>query len=449
MPKPPSAARRRAKPRGRARPAPAAPVEAVVERLGAQGDGVAETGAAGRLYIPYAAPGDRLIATPGPRRGDGRAAQIAEILSPSPERIDPVCRHFGRCGGCALQHVRADAIAREKRALLVDALARKGFAAPPVAETVSIPPGDRRRARFAVRRRAGGAVLGFNERAGAAVVDLQECPVLRPDLAAVLPALRALCGRLDSLGRAADLQVLASETGLDLLFAPDRPAEPGLAEREALTAFADARDAARIAWIPAPDAPPEPVVARRAPRVVFGGVALDPPPGAFLQPGRAGEAAIGAAVAAALEAHAPAADRIADLYAGCGALGLPLAARGLAVHAVEGLADHIAAFRKAGGAQGLRVSAEVRDLARAPLEPEELARFDAVLFDPPRAGAAEQARMLAGSAVPLVIAVSCNPSTLARDLRLLADGGYRLVDAQPIDQFPWSGHLEAVAAMVR
>lgn len=427
-------------------PPPAAdPVEVTVARLGAQGDGIAEDATLGRLYIPLAAPGDRLVVVPGATRGDGRVARIEAVLAPSPDRADPACRHFGTCGGCALQHVAAPAIAAGKRALLVDALARKGLEDVPVSETVSIPPGSRRRARLAVRRTKGSAILGFNERQGARVVDLGECPVLEPALAEMLPALRRLVADLKSLGAGGDLHIQSSETGADLLILPDKPADPGLAEREALAAFADAHGLARISWTPEPGAMPEPVAARDAPRIRFAGIAIEPPPGAFLQPSLAGERAITAAVAAAVGP----ADRVADLYAGCGSIGLSLAAAGKAVHAAEGLSDHVTAFRKAGGAAGLRVSAEVRDLAAQPLTAVELQRFDAVVFDPPRAGAADQARALAESSVPRIAAVSCNPATLARDLSILVDGGYRVLAATPIDQFPWSGHLEAVALLAR
>lgn len=447
-------ARRPRKPTRRPDTRPSAPsgppATVAVERIGAQGDGIAEDERLGRLYIPFAAPGDRLAVRPGARRGDGRVATIERIDAPGPDRAAPPCRHFGTCGGCALQHVSGPAIAREKRALLADALARKGLEDVPVSETVSIPPGSRRRARFALRRvgerRVGGrTVLGFNERQGARIVDLAECPLLEPGLAAMLADLRDLARRLPSLGSGGDLHIQGSETGADLLFLPDRPGDPGLAEREAIAAFAETQGIARISWAPAPGAPPEPVAARVAPRVSFAGIAIHPPPGAFLQPSLAGERAITAAVAAAIGT----ADRVADLYAGCGSIGLPLAAMGKAVHAAEGLADHVDTFRKAGGAAGLRVSAEVRDLAAEPLSAAELARFDAVVFDPPRAGAAEQAAALAASAVPRIAAVSCNPATLARDLAILVEGGYRVLATTPIDQFPWSGHLEAVAVLSR
>ncbi|MBP5857215.1 class I SAM-dependent RNA methyltransferase [Marivibrio halodurans] len=439
--RPPGTRRAEASPRPVAGP----PTAVAVERVGAQGDGIAEDETLGRLYIPLAAPGDRLTVRPGARRGDGRVAAIETIDTPGPDRVTPPCRHFGTCGGCALQHLSAAAIAREKRALLADALARKGLEDVPVSETVAIAPGGRRRARFAMRRVKGRTILGFNERQGARIVDLDECPLLEPALAAMLPDIRHLATRLPSLGTGGDLHIQGSETGADLLFLPDKPGDPGLAEREAIAAFAEARGIARISWTPAPGAPPEPVAARAAPRVSFAGIAIHPPPGAFLQPSLAGERAITAAVAAAVGP----AERVADLYAGCGSIGLSLAVMGKAVHAAEGLADHVDAFRKAGGAAGLRVSAEVRDLAAEPLSAAELARFDAVVFDPPRAGAADQAAALAASAVPRIAAVSCNPATLARDLSILVEGGYRVLAATPIDQFPWSGHLEAVAVLAR
>jgi 23S rRNA (uracil1939-C5)-methyltransferase len=188
----------------------------------------------------------------------------------------------------------------------------------------------------------------------------------------------------------------------------------------------------------------EPIARRRPPLVRFAGIDVEPPPGAFLQPSVEGEQALAGLVSEAVGTRSP----LADLYAGCGSFTFPLAARAV-VHAVDGDAAAIQALIAAAARASARVSSETRDLARRPLLADELKRFQAVVFDPPRAGAAGQAEILATDGPPLVVAVSCNPATLARDARILANGGYNLVRATPVDQFPWSAHLETVAVFER
>jgi 23S rRNA (uracil1939-C5)-methyltransferase len=415
-------------------------MDVTVETIGAQGDGIAHS-PAGRLYIPFAAPGDRLRVQPGEPRGDGRAARIEEILEPGPDRIKAACRHFGECGGCALQHVAPSGVAGAKRGLLQTALERRGLRDVPIAATVSVPPGTRRRVRFAFRRGMRG-ILGFNRRESRLVLNIAECPVVRPEIAALLRPLRALCHSLPPIGGSADVQVTLLESGLDLLLVPERPADPDRSARESLAAFADAHDLCRLSWESGGGV--EPIVVRRTPVVRFSGAPVQPPASAFLQPSAEGEQAIVRAVLDALADAKPA--RIADLYAGCGALSFPLATVA-SVQAFEGDKQMIAALRAA--AKGGNLDVEKRDLDRNPLTPEELKPFGAVVFDPPRAGARPVAEALARSAVPVVVAVSCNPATLARDLRILVDGGYRIDRVTPIDQFPWSAHVEAVAVLRR
>ncbi|MGE4221308.1 MAG: class I SAM-dependent RNA methyltransferase [Alphaproteobacteria bacterium] len=423
-----------------------AEVEATVAALGAQGDGIAEVGGQ-RLYIPFAAPGDRLRVTPGAPRGDGREARIVRMLAPGPNRIDPACPHFGLCGGCALQHLSPTAAADHKRGLLQRALAHRGLDAP-VAETVAIPPGTRRRVSFAFRR-GRTPVLGLNRRASQEVFDLSACPVLHPDLTALVAPLRRALAPLAALGRQADLRLTRTDSGIDMLLVPERPRAPDLDTRMTLAELAETNDLARISWQADPrrGGPAiEPIAARRAPRVTFGDVTVRIPADAFLQPSVEGERALAGLAAAAIENAPHPVRRIADLYAGCGSLSFPLA-RLAPVHAVEGDATMLAALS---GARGTRpMTTEVRDLARRPLLATELAGFDAVVFDPPRAGARTQAAEIAASRVPTVIAVSCNPATMGRDLRLLVDGGYRIERAVPVDQFPWSAHVEAVAVLRR
>ncbi len=415
-------------------------LEVRVESIGARGDGIAES-PMGPLYIPYAAPGDRLRVRVGGPRGDGRTARIETILDPSPDRTDPACRHFGTCGGCSVQHLADTAIAGLKRSLVTTALRRKALPEDTVTETITAPPGSRRRASLAFHR-GGATVLGFNERASRQILNIRECPVMRPALMHLLSPLRGLCADLDALGRSADLHVTETASGIDLLILPARPADPGLKGRETLAAFAETHDLCRISWGTGTEI--EPIVQRREAVMRFAGAAVALPPGAFLQASEAGEKSIQEAATAAIGKSGAA--RIADLYAGCGTLCFPLA-KIAPVHAVEG--DESLAAALAQATQGHPVTVERRDLQRDPMTPAALNDFDAVLFDPPRAGAKPTADALALSQVPLVVAVSCNSATLARDLRILVDGGYRLESVTPIDQFTWSAHVEAVAVLRR
>ena len=415
-------------------------VDVCVPRIGARGDGIAD-GPAGRLYIPYAAPGDRLRVRIGAARGDGHAARIDAILQPAQVRQQPVCRHFGACGGCALQHLRDDAVAALKRSLLLQALVRKGLDDATVAETISVAAATRRRIRLTYRR-GHSTTLGFNRRGSRRVLDIAECPVVLPEIARLLGPLHEFCGTVDALGATGDIQVTATDTGIDLLPIPSRPADPDLAAREAAAAFADRHDLSRIAWQVGRDW--EPIAERRPAVVGFAGIPVVIPPTAFLQASKAGEDAIVDIITRAFAAANPA--RIADLYAGCGALSVP-AARIAPVFAVDGDPAMTAAL--AAAASGRNIGVATRDLQKDPFPAAALAEFDAVIFDPPRAGAHGTAEALAGSAVPLVVAVSCNPATLARDLRILVDGGYAIECITPIDQFKWSAHVEAVAVLRR
>ncbi len=410
--------------------------EVEISALGARGDGIGDLD--GRpVYVPYTLPGDRArIRIDGERQGAVQA-RLEALLAAGTDRVDAVCAHFGTCGGCLLQHVGAAAYRRWKTGLVADALARRGLGDVAVGGLVTTPPAGRRRARFAALRRAGGVVFGFNERRGRRIVDLGECHVLRPAIVDLLPPLRHLLGDLLPAGGAVDVQVTETDTGLDVWLCADRPLD--LAALEALGAFAEARDLARLSW-GAPS--PEPVIVRRPPVVALSGVEVAIPPGAFLQASRAGETALCGLVGAALAAGR----RVLDLFSGCGtfALAAPAAAWVTAVDADAGMVAALAA-----AARGRRLAVECRDLRRRPSPAAELDGFDAVVFDPPRAGAREQAGAIARSRVPAVVAVSCNPATFARDARILRDGGYRLDKVTPVDQFLWSQHLELVAVFTR
>ena len=446
--------------RRKARPGGGRQIELLIESIGARGDGIGHDDAAhgGRpVFVPATLPGDRVRVRVTGERSGGLKAEVLELTAEGPGRVEPPCPHFGPCGGCALQHLEDRRYAAWKRDLVDQALRRRGFepgaAGVDIGPLVRVPPGSRRRAGLAAKRRRDGRVtLGYHGRESHEVVDISSCRLLTPRLLDLLPKLRELLTRLLLPGEAAQLVVAETETGPDLVWTSARA--PDLAAREALAEFARQADLARLSWQSPDDArrgaAPEPVIELRPPRVTFGRVAVVPPPGGFLQPTAAGEAEI----MRRLECYLPdGTTRLADLYAGCGTFALALASEReeLMVHAVEADQAALEALSRAAQAADLagRVSVEPRDLARRPLEPAELARFDAVIFDPPRAGAREQAARIAGSPLACAIAVSCNPNSFARDARILADGGFRLVEIAPIDQFPWSGHLELAALFKR
>ena len=433
-------------------------LEVEIGAVGGRGDGVVSAGpeSGGRpIFVPGCLPGERVRVRLTGERAGGYKAELLELLRPGPDRVEPPCPHFGPCGGCALQHWDDARYAAWKRDLAGQALARRGFELSGEGESeaidlrslLRIAPGSRRRAVLAAERRGGRLRLGFHERESHAVVALSTCLLLRPALVALFEPLRRLAEALLAERESAQVTMTETDGGIDLLW---RGPEPTLEGRERLAGFAESADLARLSWAPtAAEEASEPLALRRPAALTFGGVTVTPPPDAFVQPTAEGEAAMAALLLEALPAEAA---RVADLYAGCGAFSFALAtAPGRRVHAVEAQAGALDALQSAARRSGLaeRVTAEARDLARRPLLADELAGYDAVVFDPPRAGAREQAAALAESAVPLVVALSCNPNSFARDARILADGGYRLEAVTPIDQFPWSGHLELAAVLRR
>jgi 23S rRNA (uracil1939-C5)-methyltransferase len=402
----------------------------LIQRLGAQGDGIADT-AQGQLFVPFALPGEEVLATA--ERG---RARLVSIEAASPQRIDPACRHFGTCGGCAIQHLEANAYRAWKRDIVVQALRSRGIDAE-VGELVPCPPASRRRVTLSARRTEAGIVLGYVRALSSEIVPIEECPIALPVIVAALGKLRTLAGLLAGTSQAFHLGVAATASGLDIA-AIDSGKLTEDARRAAIRFVVESVGIARLS------VDGEAIVEPRKPIVTFDGIAVSPPPGGFLQAAEAAEQAM----AGRVQSHLDRAKRIADLFSGCGTFALRLARRA-EVHAVEGDAASLAALDRAfRGASGLkRVTSERRDLFRRPLTPKELARFDGLVFDPPRAGAEDQAKQIARSDVPRIVAVSCNPATLARDLRILVDGGYAIRSVTPIDQFLWSPHVEAVALL--
>ena len=399
-----------------------------VERLGHLGDGIAP----GPVFVPMVLPGEVVEGDVV----DGRMT-APRIVTPSPDRVKPACPHYRACGGCGLMHASDDFVAGWKADVVRTALAAQGLDAP-FRPVVTSPPQSRRRATLSGRRTKKGALVGFHGRASGTIVEIPGCRLLHPHLMAALPTLAEVTALGASRKGEVGLTVTVTEGGLDLTVAEGKPLDQSLFS--ALAALAERADLARIVWNG------EPVASRRPAAQRFGAARVVPPSGAFLQATAAGEAALVGAVREAVGA----AKRIADLFAGAGTFSLPLAERA-EVHAVEGEAAMLAAL-DAGWRQttGLhRVTTEARDLFRRPLLPDELTRFDAVVIDPPRAGAEAQARELAGSGVQVIAAVSCNPVTFARDARILSDAGFAIDWVQVVDQFRWSPHVELAARLSR
>lgn len=422
--------------------------ELAIDALGARGDGIASFEGE-RVIVPLAVPGDRVKARLA-RDKEGRlVGRIRAVLAPGPARMAPPCPHFGdhpqgSCGGCALQHLAPEAYRAWKLQQLEAALARQGLPTDVIGPIAVSPPGSRRRADLTASRRKEGVILGFNARGSHRVVDLAECPVLRPSLVSLFQPLRELLAPLMKPGESAEARLAATDSGVDLLLVT--AIELGLGARERIASFAARHDVARVARAHPKRPGAETLIERRPVRMAIGGVPVPLPPGAFLQATAEGEAVLCGFV---LEAAAGA-RRIADLYAGVGTFTFPLASAGAKVHAIDSGKAEIAAIEAAARAAVLPgIGAEVRDLDKRPLDAGALGAFDAVVFDPPRAGAPAQAERLAAAKVPRVIAVSCNPGTFARDARMLLDGGYHLVRVRPVDQFLWSTHLELAAAFER
>ncbi|MGD9543715.1 MAG: class I SAM-dependent RNA methyltransferase [Methylocystis sp.] len=399
----------------------------VIERLGARGEGVAWLGGR-RVFVPYALVGETVTADV-----DGDHARLIDIVDASPLRIAPICPRFGDCGGCAVQTLRADAYAAWKRGLVETALANAGLKLG-VAPLVDAHGGGRRRVAFHARFDSGAAHVGFMAARSHRIVEIDACPLLAPELGGALNAARAIAVILAARGKPLDIAVTATLGGLDIDLRGAGPLDDS--ETGALIAAADAHDLARLtnhARL---------VALRRAPHIDIGPATLTLPPGAFLQATQSGEEEIAARVLKATEK----AQSIADLFCGVGAFALRLARRAQ-VKAYDLDAAAVAAMRAAAqAAQGLRtLDGAERDLFARPLNASELNDFDAIVFDPPRAGAAAQAAEIARSAVPAVVAVSCHAQSFARDAAILLKGGYVIREITPLDQFRYAAHVEIVA----
>jgi 23S rRNA (uracil1939-C5)-methyltransferase len=404
-----------------------------IARLGNRGDGVADA-PDGAIYVPGALAGEIVEVEKVAGHPDRR--HLLQVESPSAERIAPICPHFGVCGGCAVQHLDAVPYRAWKRGLVVEALRQAGLDVP-VAELVDAHGAGRRRAVFHARRGSHDVLeVGFSAARAHRIVAIDRCPILAPGLDGAIEAAWAIAEALDPAGKPLDIAVTATDAGLDVDVRGSGPLTPMLIG--ALASVAAKHNLARLTRHG------ELIAQARPPTLRVGKGVVSLPPAAFLQATAEGEAVLAGLVLATGGRAA----KVADLFAGVGPFALRLAERAR-VAAVDDNEDALAALKRAAAATaGLKpVDIERRDLFRRPLLAAELKTFDAVVFDPPRQGADMQARELAASNVPCIVAVSCYPGTFARDMRELTRGGYRLSDVTPVDQFRYAAHVEIVARL--
>ena len=392
-----------------------------VVRIAAKGDGVTAEG----RHVPYGVPGDSVTDDGG--------------LIPGPHHIAPPCRHFPRCGGCQLQHADDEALTSFVTERVLYAAEGQGLTVVELLPTHLSPPRSRRRATLHGLRTGRSAVLGFREGGSHRVVDTRECHILRPELFAMVAPLRRLIAGMGGRG-AVDVTLSLTDQGVDCDL-KGLEAE-GLEQTETLLDFARSNGLARLTLDQGYG--PESIWEPGAVTVNLGGVPVGFPSGAFMQPTLDGEALLIADAKLFLQD----ARYIADLFAGLGTFGFALTGPAK-VLAVEAARDAHLACKAAAGRAGAPVHALHRDLFRAPLQPDELDRFDAVLLDPPRAGARDQIATIAASRLSKVAYISCNPSSWGRDAKVLADAGFRLERLRPVGQFRWSTHVELTSLFVR
>lgn len=399
--------------------------------IGSNGDGIARLADGMTAFVPLTATGDVITAEIDE---DGRGRMLS-LVTPSPARAVPPCRHFGICGGCSLQHLNDEAYRHFKRDTVFAALEKAGVAPPPDVETVFIPAGTRRRANFAARVTKGKTVIGFHERKSAAIRDVPDCLIINEDVRAAMEALRPYLA--DIAGEGAKMDVLIQCVEGQTEIALTGKIAPGWEAQQALSDALRATNASRISLRARDYESYEMLLEAKAFYKRFDSLVTNLAPGAFLQPSNEGERALADCVINSVGD----ASRIADLFCGNGTFTGPLT-EGRDVIAFDLAADAIVALKSAG------VRAHLRNLFKDPLSAEELASAECVVLDPPRAGAAAQVNSLISSGVPRIVYVSCNPQTFARDAAELLTGGYKLEKLTIVDQFIWSPHTEVVGTFL-
>lgn len=407
-----------------------------ITELGFGGDGIAREGDE-TIFVPYGMPGDVVRVKITSRKDRQVWGRILDIIKPSPDRLSrPPCTHCFDCGGCQLQQMSLQAYQTWKYQTVIDRLEKGGLRAQIVHPLVAVPSKTRRRATFCARREGRKVIVGFNRHHSDQVIDLHECHVVVDEIFNILPSLRILMDVLMDQTRQADVSVTLLDTGLDLLITGD--IELNLIKQEALAEFVQSQSVARLGLRKNDRTETEVVLQPRITQITVGGMPIDPAPGSFLQPSREGEQALIDAVRGGIGDV----DQVIDLFSGLGTFTFPLAAAGMRVLGVDADGPGIRAAGRA--VKNKNLTFQTRNLYREPVRAAELAKFDAVVFDPPRAGAKGQAPEIALSGVKTIVAVSCNPGTFVTDCVPFLDAGYRFTDLHVVDQFIWSSHVELV-----
>jgi 23S rRNA (uracil1939-C5)-methyltransferase len=415
-------------------------LDLTIDDLGAQGDGIAHKDGL-TLFVAGALPGERVKVRPGARQGNQQRADLLGVLTPSPDRVNAPCPHFLRCGGCRLQHMAAAPYIDWKLRQLLHLFEKDGIHNTPLFPAAVSEPASRRRARLGTQHGKDGIVLGFNEWRSHNLVDLKACPVLLPELVFFIHKLREKLPRVLPAGKDCDVQITMLPDGVDVAMIGGPPLD--LDQRQNLASLAEELDIAQLSWRKWDRSPVEPIAYRLPLSVSYGGTDVPFPSGSFLQATGEGEEALISFAERAIGHH----EKIADLFCGLGGFGLSMG-QAKKVHFSD-LDGPASAALKAAAKRNPHLHAEQRNLISSPYGAGELNAYNAVIFDPPRGGARALATQLAQSRVPDIVAVSCDPSSFARDAKILVQGGYKLKALLPVDQFLWSTHLELAAHFVR
>ncbi len=411
-----------------------------IDHIGANGDGIALSDEQ-TYYVPFTAPGDIVIADPVGTKSSGIDANLSEIVTPSPQRSQPRCRHFGTCGGCSLQHIDDQHLATWKQNRIRTSLEKVGLSNIDIKPTRTSMPASRRRVEFVASKRKKGVMIGYHLKRSNQIFDLGECPVLAPELIKLIKPLRAMLPFVMARKSEVRLTLTSTTNGVDLLISGQILFD--LAAREILANFGQEHTLCRISYYDEKEHALEVIAAIKPPEIRVHQSSIIIPPGAFLQATEEGQETL---ISLILE-NLPSDLKVLDLFSGCGSFSLPVVHMAKSVHAFEGDEQLIDALRKAANKEMLPLTAHHRDLFRNPMATSELNSFDAIIIDPPRAGAKAQMSDIANCSVETIVHISCNPSSFARDIRMLIDGGYSLETITPVDQFLWSSHVEIFSVL--
>lgn len=420
--------------------------ELKIDRIGGKGDGISQKDNKS-FFIPGTLPGEKVIIRPLLRTSEGIFGQLNEVILSSNDRVEAPCAYFGSCGGCALQHWNDNSYQKWKYSRVVNSIENIRSKDTFVENLIPAKLGTRRRAELSIKQLKSKSIIGFHERESNRIIDIEVCSVLHPSFFKFASSFRNISRHLLHPGESARASINLLDTGMDvLLFLPNEPTLEGL---EAINEIANIHNLCRVSVrLHSSNNPDQtiPILNRTPATITFSGVEVTPPPGTFLQATKQGSDSITEAVLSGVVG----ATKIIELFSGCGTLSIPLHNQG-EVHAVEGDLLAATALRKAANKASIsgRLSVENRDLSKRPILGEQLSKYDALVFDPPRSGAKKQAEQIAIGGPAKVVAVSCNPNTFSRDASILINGGYKIKKVTPIDQFLWSPHVELVAHFER